>query len=306
MAALGRPGYINLGHGLDLPSLDRETMERHAHEVLDAAFAAGIRYFDAARSYGDGERFLASWFESRGIASGQVVAGSKWGYTYTAGWQVQADKHEVKDHSLEVLQLQVRESLEILGPWLMLYQIHSATMESGVLSNHAVLDELKRLRENGLFLGLSVSGPRQHETLSRAMDTGIFDVVQATWNLLDPSAGPCLAQAHAAGMGVIIKEALANGRLTGRNQDPAFASRRKILEAQARRLDCGIDALALAAVRTRPWVDVVLSGAASVSQLRQNAGCLAVAWDEECEQALLSLAESPAEYWDKRSTLSWN
>ena len=43
--------------------------------------------------------------------------------------------------------------------------------------------------------------------------------MQATWNLLEPSAGPALAEARAAGMGVIIKEALANGRLTSRNTD---------------------------------------------------------------------------------------
>ena len=40
---------------------DVAAMERHAHEVLDAACEAGVRYFDAARSYGRGEEFLASW-----------------------------------------------------------------------------------------------------------------------------------------------------------------------------------------------------------------------------------------------------
>ena len=34
--------------------------------------------------------------------------------------------------------------------------------------------------------------------------------VQATWNVLEPSAGPALADAHVQGWGVIVKEALAN------------------------------------------------------------------------------------------------
>ena len=78
LAALGRPGYINIGHAADIGS-DRAvtTMEARAHAVLDAAYAAGIRYFDAARSYGRAESFLASWLASRKIPAGQVTIGSK-------------------------------------------------------------------------------------------------------------------------------------------------------------------------------------------------------------------------------------
>ena len=62
LAALGRPGYINLGHDADLKSnFDIATMETQAHAVFDAAWKSGIRYFDAARSYGRAEAFLASW-----------------------------------------------------------------------------------------------------------------------------------------------------------------------------------------------------------------------------------------------------
>ena len=39
LAALGRPGYINIGHGADLGAeRDRDAMERAAHVVLDAAY----------------------------------------------------------------------------------------------------------------------------------------------------------------------------------------------------------------------------------------------------------------------------
>ena len=64
LAALGRPGYINLGHDGDVGDTDVDAMERHAHEVLDAAYEGGVRYFDAARSYGRAEAFLASWLEA--------------------------------------------------------------------------------------------------------------------------------------------------------------------------------------------------------------------------------------------------
>ena len=89
LAALGRPGYINVGHAADLAGhTDVASMERGAHAVLDAAYAGGVRYFDAARSYGRAEEFLGSWLAERGLGRGDVTVGSKWGYTYTADWRV--------------------------------------------------------------------------------------------------------------------------------------------------------------------------------------------------------------------------
>jgi aryl-alcohol dehydrogenase-like predicted oxidoreductase len=297
LAALGRPGYINLGHGDDLGAdKDVATLAGEAHAVLDAAYDGGIRYFDAARSYGKAEEFLASWLELRGLAPGAVTVGSKWGYTYTAGWRVDADVHEVKDLSLATLQRQLAESRALLGPHLRLYQIHSATTESGVLDDREVLDELARLRDGGLAVGLTVTGPKQRETIERALEVEIFDTVQATWNLLERSAAPALGSAHAAGLGVIVKEALANGRLTPRGDVAA-------LKELAERSGTSPDALALAAVLSQPWADVVLSGAATVETLRSNLEALEV----EPDAALsLELAEDPARYWQERSALPWN
>ena len=51
---------------------------------------------------------------------------------------------------------------------------------------------------------------------------GLFDAVQATWNLLEPSATDALTRAHAAGLTVIVKEAVANGRLTDIGDQPAL------------------------------------------------------------------------------------
>ena len=284
LAALGRPGYINLGHAADLGhNYAVDEMEAHAHGVLDAAWAAGIRYFDAARSYGRAEAFLASWLAQRQIAPADVVIGSKWGYTYTADWQVQVEegeKHEVKEHSLRVLQRQIVESQSILGRHLDLYQIHSATLESGVLENGALLAELGRLRDGGLAIGFSVSGPDQAETIRRGLDVSVdgrplFAAVQVTWNLLEQSTSEALYEAQAAGVGVIVKEALANGRLTARNQAASFQVKAQILRSVADAQGVSVDALALAAVMHQPWSSVVLSGAANIDQIRSNVQAVA-------------------------------
>ncbi len=313
LAALGRPGYINLGHSTDLhQSYTVDAMQAQANLVLDAAWSGGVRYFDAARSYGLAEQFLHNWLTRRAIEPQLVSVGSKWGYTYTADWQVQANVHEVKEHSLARFTTQWQETNDFLGPYLRLYQIHSATLESGVLTNEEVLAALATLRaEHGIAIGLSLSGVAQSETLMRAMAITIdgarlFDSVQATWNLLERSAGDALRQAKAAGMQVIVKEALANGRLTLRNQDPAFAAKLAKLQSEAQRLDATIDALALAAVLAQPWVDVVLSGAATVAQLHANLAALAVNFDEEAYHHLENLVESSDLYWATRSALPWN
>ena len=300
LAALGRPAYINLGHASDLAGhTDVESMELAAHEVLDAAYAAGVRYFDAARSYGRAEAFLASWLALRGLGPVDVSVGSKWGYTYTADWRVDAPVHEVKDLSLETLRRQVVESRDLLGANLRLYQIHSATLDSGVLDDRAVLDELARLRASGVSIGLTVTGPAQAATIERALEVGGFDAVQATWNLLERSAGPALAAAHAAGVGVIVKEALANGRLTARGATPEFAK-------AADSAGSSPDALALAVVLARPWADVVLSGAATVDQLHSNIAALELAVDPELVEPLDGIREDPVGYWQTRAELPWN
>ena len=302
LAALGRPGYINVGRNRDLGA-ERSVaaLRERAHEVLDAAWSAGIRYFDAARSYGLAERFLADWLEARGIAPGNVVVGSKWGYTYTADWQVGATVNEVKDHSLPTLRRQLGESRAILGPWLRLYQIHSATLDSGVLDDPAVLSELARARPDGLVIGFSTSGPAQADTIRRALQAqvdgvGLFGSVQATWNVLEPSAGLALAEAHAAGLGVIVKEALANGQaLTGA---PARALADLVPGEEP-------DVVAIAGVLAQPWADVVLSGAVTPEQLASNVGALALHMDGAQLARLREIAEEPPTYWATRSGLAW-
>src|SRR4051794_36467131 len=158
LAALGRPGYINLGHADDLGrDYDVAAMQAHAHAVLDAAWHAGVRYFDAARSYGRAEEFLSTWLHARQIPLDAVSVGSKWGYAYTAGWQVHAAAHEIKQHSLEQLQRQWPESQANLGGYLRLYQIHSATLDSGVLNDLVVLKQLAKLKRDGVAIGISLS-----------------------------------------------------------------------------------------------------------------------------------------------------
>lgn len=305
LAALGRPAYINLGHDADLGA-DKsvEALRDNAFEVLDTAWAAGIRYFDAARSYGLAEVFLGDWLAARGHAA---RVGSKWGYTYVADWQADADTHEVKSHDLATVQRQWPETLAALGRQPDLYLIHSATLETGVLDNPEVLRYLAELAAGGVRVGLSTSGPQQAATIQRALAMRVdgrnpLSAVQATWNLLEPSAGAALEQAHAAGWTVVVKEAVANGKLTQRGLSGAGDVPPALARA-AQQAGVTPDAVALAAALAQPWADVVLSGASTPAQLQDNLAALHVQPDLG---ELFKLKQDPEAYWKTRSGLSWN
>ena len=224
LAALGRPAYITSGREEDLPDRSVAGLRTRTFSMLDRAYAAGVRYVDAARSYGRAEDFLAGWLAERGHAD--VIVGSKWGYRYTGGWRLDAARQEVKDHSLAMFTTQLAQSRTLLGDRLTLYQVHSLTVDSGLFTDAALLAALSRLRAGGVIIGLSASGPHQAETIRRALSVTVdgqqlFTAAEVTWNLLEPSAGAAAAEAAAAGWAVLVKEAVANGRLTPAGGPPA-------------------------------------------------------------------------------------
>ncbi|MGQ4332104.1 aldo/keto reductase [Streptomyces hayashii] len=304
LAAVGRPGYITLGRDDDLGT-DRsvEALRSRTHELLDAAYAQGVRYFDAARSYGRSEEFLADWLRAR-PAVDDVVVGSKWGYTYTADWTTDAEKHEVKDHGLATYERQRAETAELLGDRLDLYQIHSVTPDSPALTDKELHAKLAEAAAQGVTVGFSTSGPAQAAAIRAALTVTVegeplFRTVQSTYNALETSAGPALAEAHDAGLTVIVKEGMANGRLAGPHAPEA-------LKAVASESSLGCDAIALALILRRPWAGVVLSGAATSAQLASNLHAAVADLDDDQLDRLAALAEEPRAYWEQRGRLPWH
>ncbi|GGG26162.1 oxidoreductase [Rhodococcoides trifolii] len=296
LAALGRPEYLTVGHSTAVGGrFDPVALEQLCHSVLDAAWDSGVRHLDVARSYGLAERFLGSWLSRWPDRREDLVIGSKWGYAYVADFQRGAAVHEVKEHSAARLADQWPQTLHELGGVPDHYLIHSVTPDSPALSDAALLDDLRALAEGGTRIGISTSGPHQADVVRAALDIAVFSSVQSTWNPLEPSAGPALALAHEAGWFVVVKEAMANGRLVAEESE---------LTRRADSEGVGRDALALSIALSQPWADVVLSGAATVDQLEQNVAALDI--DRHLIDAGdLDLAESPEIYWANRTRLPW-
>ncbi|MFC6355870.1 aldo/keto reductase [Luethyella okanaganae] len=303
LAALGRPDYINLGHGGDfVDGASVVELRGRTHGMLDAAWAGGIRYIDAARSYGLAERFLGEWIALHPERRAQLTIGSKWGYEYVADWRRDATVHEIKNHSLAAFSRQWPETLEALGTAPDIYLVHSLTEESGALDDAALLERLAELAASGVRVGLSTSGPGQARVLEQVLalgDAAPFSAVQTTWNLLEQSAGEALKAAHASGWTVVVKEGVANGRLTERGL--ADGSLPELAEA-AERSGRSPDTIALSAVRHQLWADVVLSGATTAAQLASNLSTVPTPQDD----LLARMRERSESYWAERSALSWN
>jgi aryl-alcohol dehydrogenase-like predicted oxidoreductase len=160
------------------------------------------------------------------------------------------------------------------------------------LTDTKLLDRLGELAADGVRVGLSTSGPHQAATLREALKLGApFSAVQATWNVLEPSVGTALAEAHDAGWFVVVKEAVANGRLTskaGATPFNTFASKHGVAP----------DSLAISTAAAQPWADVVLSGAITAQQLESNL-------TQATAGPLTEFAQTPSEYWSERSALPW-
>ncbi|MGW5744938.1 aldo/keto reductase [Amycolatopsis sp. NPDC003861] len=301
LAALGRPAYINLGSEGALPAArDVASMRAATYAVLDDAYAAGIRHVDVARSYGRSEEFLAGWLAERGHPG--IEVSSKWGYAYVGEWRIDADVHEMKEHSAARFAAQWAETLALLGDRVGLYQVHSLTVDSPLFTDEPLLEALAELSANGVAVGFSTSGPAQAAAIERAFalevaGRPVFSAVQSTWNVLEPSAGPALAAAHAAGKRVLVKETLANGRLAVE----APAAVRELAAAHG----IGPDAVAVAAVLANDWADRAVLGPASPAQLAANLRGATLSLSTEEEAVLAGLAENPEQYWRHRSSLAW-
>ncbi|AGA78800.1 aldo/keto reductase [Echinicola vietnamensis] len=309
MAALGRPEYINI-NPTDQRDKSEEAFYRETLRVLDEAYRLGVRYFDTAASYGKGETFLLKWHQKR--QHPDVIFGSKWGYTYTANWELGYDgKHEVKEHSLEKLEEQWSYSQK-LCPALGVYHIHSATLASGVLENSKVLEKLAAIkRTTGVQIGLSSSGPAQQEVLEKAMDiaiddTPLFDTFQVTFNVLEQATCALLKYAQKNGVKVLIKEAMANGRIFPNDHYPHYKPTYSYLSSLADKYQVGIDAIALRFCMDKIGPAYVLSGASSIPQLTANLKASTFKLTTTELDKLSALSVDSTGYWDERSLLKWN
>lgn len=308
MAAIGRPHYINVRTNTVAKSNVSE-LKTEGFKVLDEAYKLGVRYFDTAPGYGLAEKLLIEWLANKSDKTIEVA--TKWGYTYVANFDANAPVHELKEHSLFKLKEQWQESKKLL-PFLTTYQIHSATLDTGVLKNEAVLNELYHLKnEFNLKIGISTTGENQVEVIKKALDVSIegkplFDTFQSTYNILDQSILTISDTLKQAKKRLIIKEALANARMFKNTNYPEYQAFYNVLESLSAKYGVGVDAIALQFCANTIPEAVVLSGASTVKQLQENLKMNSFHLTEDDINSLKTFKVTPEKYWKERKQLKWN
>ena len=307
-AALGRPQYINVRQDA-INTSDLELFKKNSFSVIEEAYKLGVRYFDTAPGYGLAEQLLLDWLKTKNDQTIQVA--TKWGYTYTANFDANAKVHEVKEHSLEKLKEQWQVSKQFL-PYLKVYQIHSATLETGVLENKAVLNYLAFLKkEYQIKIGITTTGANQVEVIKKALTVEaenelLFDVFQVTYNLLDQSLREVFSLLKNENKSIVIKEALANGRVFRNKNYPNYNAMYTVLERLANGYQVGVDAICLQyATQTIPG-SIVLSGVSNIEQLHENLKVNGFVLSHLELEELSSFKIDPTQYWGERKALQWN
>jgi aryl-alcohol dehydrogenase-like predicted oxidoreductase len=181
-----------------------------------------------------------------------------------------------------------------------------------VLENKAVLERLFQLKEEyHIKVGLTTTGSNQTEVLGKGMDihlngAELFDVFQCTYNVLDQSIYKLGHEILSDKKHLVIKEALANGRLFPNTNYPNYDALYRKLEGLSKKHQTGIDAIALRFCLTKLEGATVLSGAGIPEHLAQNLKATDIQLSSQEMEELSSFKIDSKSYWNERKALGWS
>ncbi|WP_427895265.1 aldo/keto reductase [Kribbella sp. GL6] len=223
-----RPPRFGLG-GSHLGEPDEQT----ALATVDAAYQAGIRFFDTSPAYGEAERRVGTALQPR--PRGEFLVSTR---------VVGEDPEE-----------SIRKSSEALGLGIDLVFLQP--------DPQAAFAVLARLRQEGVVRAVGVVGG-EWEELERVVREVELDCVLLTgqYSLLDQQAGPLLDTCLARGVSVIVAGALV--------LEPETVQARRI-SAVCERYGVSLPQAALAYPSRHPAVTSVLITAASPAEIRADA-----------------------------------
>ncbi len=186
-----------------------ETNDRWSKVAISRAFGAGGTFIDTADRFGNGlsETLVGAITNCRA----DIIIATKGGYNFY-------DNPSAPQHnfSAEYLRHAANESRRRLKEDILdIYLLDEPPAD--VLHNGTVFDVLDTLKTDNIirFGGVSANSL---DAAQAAIDSGRIDVLEITFNLLaqDSARMAVLDAARRANIGVIVKEPLANGALTGK------------------------------------------------------------------------------------------
>lgn len=175
--------------------------------ALEKAWEKGVNFYDTADSYGKGrsEALIAHFL--KGKPREKIFVATK------AGWDFYRDPVK-KRFDAEYIGFACERSLARLDTeYADLFQLHNPSL--AVIESGEAADVLSSLKKAGKirFAGLSV---HRMEEARAALRFSEIDTLQIVFNVLDQRMSAVFEEASGKGVGLIIREPLASGLLTGK------------------------------------------------------------------------------------------
>lgn len=205
---------IGVPYGIGVKSAADMLSEKEAINLLHAAIDSGINFFDTARMYGTSENIMGNAFKSR---RSEVVIATKCRHLKQADGKL-PENSKLK----ELIEKSLEESLEALQTdYVDVFMLHQADLE--ILNNEEIASSFQKLKNEGKFRATGVSTYTTEET-EKAIDLGVWDLIQLPFNLMDQRQGDLFAKAKEKGVGIVIRSVLLKGLLSdrGENLHPAL------------------------------------------------------------------------------------
>ena len=202
VATLGQTGLQVSRLGAGLYEIGLLADAAAAGQVLNAALDGGISFFDTAACYGRSEEWIGRTIAHR---RDEYVLATKAGHV-TSGY-------EGEERTARTIRDSIERSLRRMKTGhLDLVQLHSCSVD--VLERGEAIQALQEARQAGKVRYIGYSG--DHEAALWAVESGQFDTLQITFNLLAQGARhELIPKARARGMGIIAKRPIANAAWGG-------------------------------------------------------------------------------------------
>lgn len=288
-------GTVELGldYGIAAPGEYGRPSESEAIRLVHAALDAGITLIDTARAYGDSEAVLGHALRGR---RDQVVLATKSRTQGEDGATLGAPELR------HMMQQSLETSLRLLETdYVDIWQVHN--VDAALLAQRDVVFEVfdwARRSGKARTVGASTYGV---EMPLAVIETGSFDIVQATYSVLDQRLAEQVFPAAAArGVGILVRSILLKGALTERgdflpdrlatlrSRSRAF---RELVAASGLALSPAQAAIAFGLAH--PQIQSVLIGVRSVWELREALGAADVRLPADLLDRLYELRLDDAE-----------
>jgi len=205
---------IGMPYGIGVKSKADMLSEVEAISLLHSAIDSGINFFDTARMYGESESIMGRTFKDR---RDQVVICTKC-RPFRDNLGKLPDAEELK----EIIEISLSESLtELQSEYIDIYMLHQSDIE--IIENETIVTKLLNLKEQGVIRAMGVSTYTLEET-KKAIDSGVWDIIQLPFNLMNQTQASNFSSAAESGVGIMVRSVLFKGLLSekGRNLHSAL------------------------------------------------------------------------------------